>query len=184
MISLLDKKRFLNWFVTHLSFSRREVSWLLNYLADHEAILTHIHFVENAEKTPRGISIQCRKYGDDPLALFLDGKKFTDTDQVFHEIRLNWEHPLYLECLFPNARNNDLYLRVLEANPYYRWNDTIDQEIVERFEHYFSLQDSQEKLKDLYQKIDQALEEEDQEQFLLLSKEVNYLLKESTPASF
>ena len=37
-IDVKEKKNFLNWFVTHASFSRREVCWILNYLANHEAI--------------------------------------------------------------------------------------------------------------------------------------------------
>ncbi len=183
MIDVLDKKRFLNWFVTHVSFNRREVSWLLNYLANHEAILKHVYFIENANKTPRGITVRSAKSAGDSLLLFLEGKEFSDSDQVFHEIRLNWEKPLFLECLFPDSWNNSLYLGVLEDNPYYRWNDTMDTETTERVKAYFEQQDSQIRLTALYERIDQALESEDQATFLCLSKEINRLISEKQHVS-
>ena len=45
LIDVREKKNFLTWMVNHVSFSRREVFWILNYLANHEAILSNVHFV-------------------------------------------------------------------------------------------------------------------------------------------
>ena len=53
-VNVQEKKKFLNWLVSTVSFSRREVSWVLNYLANHEAILTNVHFVEGAAAAKRG----------------------------------------------------------------------------------------------------------------------------------
>ena len=57
-VDVREKKVFLNWFVTNANFSRREVSWILNYLANHEAILANVHFVEHAEVAERGLQIR------------------------------------------------------------------------------------------------------------------------------
>ena len=50
-IDIQDKKRFLTWLITHEFFTRREVSWILNYLVLHETILKQVHFVESAQST-------------------------------------------------------------------------------------------------------------------------------------
>lgn len=55
LIDVREKKNFLTWMVNHVSFSRREVFWILNYLANHEAILSNVHFVEGANFADRGL---------------------------------------------------------------------------------------------------------------------------------
>ncbi|MGX7195491.1 YpiB family protein [Enterococcus olivae] len=175
-INVADKKRFLNWFVSHVSFSRREVSWILNYLATHETILKNVCFVEHAEKTPRGIRVQGIQAEGEPISLFLKGKIFVDSDQIFHEIRLNWKEPLYLECLFPNCWSNEFFLAVLEDNPHYRWNETLDAEMATKVDAYFSQADIDGQISVLYKQIDEALGKGEQERFLNLSAEVNQLL--------
>ncbi|GAA3024412.1 YpiB family protein [Tetragenococcus solitarius] len=175
-IATLDKKRFLNWLVSHEVFAKREISWILNYLANHEIILKHVHFVEKARRTPRGITICTQQFYGEPLALFIEGKVFNDSDQVFHEIRLNWQEPLYLEIKFNQAWDNELYLGVLEDNPYYRWNDTMDAKTQARVKHYLKKEATQAEIAELYQEIDQALENNDQTTFMKLSEKVNQLL--------
>ena len=74
--------------------------------------------MEHAESTERGIVIRDLSVAGEALTLFLEGKSFTDSDQIFHEIRLNWKDPLYIECLFANAWGNPSYLSILEDNPF------------------------------------------------------------------
>lgn len=183
MINLSDKKRFLNWLVSHVAFSRREVSWILNYLATHETILNNVCFVEHANATPRGIKVQGTKADEQGITLFLEGKAFVDSDQIFHEIRLNWQKPLYLECDFSHNWSNELFLAVLQDNPYYRWNETLDGEMVARVNAYFSEEDLESQLLGLYKQIDLALEEGNQEHFLELSAAVNQLLEQKIVAT-
>lgn len=101
---------------------------------------------------------------------------FKDSDQIFHEIRLNWQDPLYLEIQFDNAWNNELYLGVLEDNPYYRWNDNMDDQTLTRIKHYFREETIQAEITELYQQIDLALESDDQATFMELSQKVNHLI--------
>ena len=181
-MNILDKKKFLNWLVSHETFARREVSWILNYLSNHETILKNVHFIEHSEKTPRGLCIQTSKNNGEPMSLFLEGSVFVDSDQIFHEIRLNWKKPLYLECRFEKSWENQLYLSVLEDNPFYRWNETMDEQMLQRVDEFFNQKNLEAQVAELYQKIDQALEAEDQEAFIKLSNEVNQLLgKNSLP---
>lgn len=76
-------------------FGRREVLWILNYLLTHDAILNNVHFVENVEKTDRGIRVVADGLGKEPLLLFIQAQEFTDPEQIFHEIRMNWRKALY-----------------------------------------------------------------------------------------
>lgn len=184
LIDVREKKNFLTWMVNHVSFSRREVFWILNYLANHEAILSNVHFVEGANQANRGLQISDLSFDGEPMKLFLEGKEFTDTDQIFHEIRLNWKRPLYVECLFENAWQTREYLMILEDNPFASWDDSISEEDAELIEHYFKEKEQEARLKMLYAQIDQALEKKDKDAFLTLSDEVNRLiLKNSSEMS-
>lgn len=178
-INVQEKKKFLNWLVSTVSFSRREVSWVLNYLANHEAILNNVHFVEGAALTDRGLSVRSTEIGGEPFVLTIAEQTFFDIDQIFHEIRMNWKKPLYLECLFPDAWSHAFYLAVLEDNPNDRWNDHLDQEMAENVQRFFSEEETQTKIDTLYRQIDMALEDGDRDAFLALSDEVNrYLLQQ------
>ena len=184
LIDVREKKNFLTWIVNHVSFSRREVFWILNYLANHEAILSNVHFVEGANQANRGLQISDLSFDGEPMKLFLEGKEFTDTDQIFHEIRLNWKRPLYVECLFENAWQTREYLMILEDNPFASWDDSISEEDEELIEYYFKEKEQEARLKMLYAQIDQALEKKDKDAFLALSDEVNRLiLKNSSEMS-
>lgn len=172
-INVREKKNFLTWMVNHVSFSRREVFWILNYLSNHEAILKNVHFVEGADQTSRGLQISDLSVAGEPMKLFLKGKVFTDTDQIFHEIRLNRTEPLYVECFFEDAWQTSEYLSILEDNPFATWDSTIAEEETEAIEKYFHVKEQEAHLKMLYAQIDQALEDGNKDAFLKLSDEVN-----------
>ena len=182
-IDIQDKKRFLTWLITHEFFTRREVSWILNYLVLHETILKQVHFVESAQSTPRGISIKSSSVSDQSITLFLGERQYQDSDQIFHEIRFNWQKPLYLECIFPESWNNELYLAVLEDNPYHKWNDSMDQTVVERVDRFFHQMEIENELQGLYQQIDESLEKADELQFHDLTKKVKELLRQKEEAT-
>ncbi|MDH6365632.1 MULTISPECIES: YpiB family protein [unclassified Enterococcus] len=172
MISVKDKKAFLRWLVKNVSFKHREIVWLLNYLAEHEVILANVHFVELAEATQRGLQIRDSASEGEDLILFLKGRTFTDSDQIFHEIRLNWQSPLYLECIFEDAWQNLLFLSILEDNPAIPWNKRVSEEIHEEVATFLSKDELQQRLAFLYQEIDRSLEEENREEFITLTDEV------------
>lgn len=172
-INVQEKKKFLNWLVSTVSFSRREVSWVLNYLANHEAILTNVHIVEGVMQTDRGLSVRSTEIGGEPFVLTIQNQTFYDIDQIFHEIRMNWKQPLYLECIFPNPWEKPLYLAVLEDNPFERWNDHVDEEVQKNVTEYLDKEAMQLKIEKLYRQIDLALENGDRDAFLELSDEVN-----------
>lgn len=174
-ITLAQKKNFLAWFVTSQTFNRREVSWLVNYLISHEAILNNVHIVEKAQDTPRGLVIQTMDFSDIPILLFKDQVEFVDVDQIFHEIRFHWQDDLYLECRFKDAWQESIYLGVLEDNPYASWNETLDPQFDRQVDDYFDELARESQKKELLLRINQALEENDEATFAQLSSELKAL---------
>ncbi|OUZ18831.1 ReoY family proteolytic degradation factor [Enterococcus cecorum] len=174
-ITLAQKKNFLAWFVTSQSFTRREVSWLVNYLISHEAILENVHFVEKAEVTPRGLVIQTADFSDTPILLYKEKIEFADVDQIFHDIRFHWQDDLYLECRFKDAWQESIYLGVLEDNPYASWNDNLDSQFVSQVDNYFNDLAREKQKRNLMTKINQALEANDEATFAQLSEELKAL---------
>lgn len=176
IINVSEKKEFLSWLVNNISFNQREILWILNYLINHEAILTNVHFVEEADRTARGLKITATDVSDEPIKLIVEQKEFYDTDQIFHDIRLNWKSPLYVECIFKGSWQNAHYLSILEDNPYARWNEQVSEETVKEIQEYFEQEEKQAKIALLYQQIDLALEENNHEVFFKLSKELKDLI--------
>ena len=174
-VSLSEKKKFLTWLVNTVPFGRREVLWILNYLLTHDAILNNVHFVENVEKTDRGIRVVADGLGKEPLLLFIQAQEFTDPEQIFHEIRMNWRKALYLECVFPEAWQKSQYLSVLEDNPFAPWNEQVDQEVARAIDQYFKQEEQTQRMALLKAQIDDALETGNKEAFLELSDELNRL---------
>lgn len=176
-VNVAEKKEFLIWLVNNISFSQREVLWILNYLINHEAILNNVHFIEQADKTVRGIKVTAREMDDEPIRLFLSVKEFTDTDQIFHEIRMNWKEALYVECVFEGSWQNSQYLSILEDNPYARWNEQVSEEVIDSINAFFAHEEKQAKAALLRSQIDLALEDNDYGAFLELTDELNRLNK-------
>lgn len=175
MIDVADKREFLVWLINNISFKRREVIWILNYLINHEAILKNVHITEQVDVTDRGLLLRDITQAEEAMTLFVQGQSFTNSDQIFHEIRLHWQQPLYLECSFPNAWQNEQYVSVLEDNPEASWNDRVSESIVDEVETYLEIEELDAKIKLTYHQIDLALEQDDKEAFLELSDEVNRL---------
>lgn len=83
----------------------------------------------------------------------------------------------------PESWNNELYLAVLEDNPYHKWNDSMDPTVVERVDRFFHQMEIENELQGLYQQIDESLEKADQLQFHDLTKKVKELLRQKEEAT-
>lgn len=174
-ISINKKKAFLKDFLENNQLKRHESLWILNYLLNHELILNKVHFVEAAEKTVRGIIISTVDSTGIPFAFYKEYKKFTNPEQAFHDIRLNWHSELYIELNFPDAWNDSSYLSVLEDNPFYSWNDHIDYEVLQKAEdgmdsflyEFYKMR--------LEEAIAEAVDENDEEAFSENAKVLNEL---------
>ncbi len=171
-ISLEAKKIFLSWFLDRHQLKRRESMWILNYLLNHDIVLNKVHFVEAAEKTPRGMMMSTTGMSNEPFLFYKNGTVFSDPEQAFHEVRLNWQEEMYIELIFSNPWKSAEYLTVLEDNPYFKWNETISEKLIEEVELALETLSLTERKQNTLHQIDLSLEEEDREKFIQLSNQL------------
>lgn len=171
-ISLEAKKIFLGWFLDRHQLKRRESMWILNYLLNHDIVLNKVHFIEAAEKTPRGMMMSTMGTNTEPFLFYKNGTLFSDPEQAFHEVRLNWQEDMYIELVFSEPWKSAEYLTVLEDNPYYKWNETVSIKLIEEVELALETLSLTERKQSMLHQIDLSLEEEDRERFIELSKQL------------
>lgn len=171
-ISLEAKKVFLSWFLDRYQLKRRESMWILNYLLNHDIVLNKVHFVEAVEKTPRGMMMSTTEMDSEPFLFYKNGTVFSDPEQAFHEVRLNWQEEMYVELIFLNPWKSAEYLTVLEDNPYYKWNETISVNLIEEVDLALETLSLTERKQNTLHQIDLSLEEEDRERFIQLSNQL------------
>lgn len=173
-----EKQAALRWCLEHLHFQRREIYWILNYLLTHPAILKNVHFVEQAGITQRGLVIHAETTTA-PMYLTVTGQEFTDAEQIFHEIRFHWDTPLYLEIIFAKTWQTAPYVGVLEDNPEHSWNGTVDENLKSLVDDRLTALEAAYTKEQLWEEIDEALENGDQEKFQQLSTQLKSLTKKS-----
>ncbi|WP_027107498.1 ReoY family proteolytic degradation factor [Lacticigenium naphthae] len=171
-IPLEQKKKFLSWFLENNQLKRRESMWILNYLLNHDIVLNKVHFVERADKTPRGIIMSTIESDADSFLFSKEGVAFDNPEQAFHEVRLNWHQDLYIELIFNDAWTSSEYLGVLEDNPYFDWNDTIPMQVKQKATLGISEYELLQQRDLLLSHIDKALENKNKESFAVLSQEL------------
>lgn len=178
-IKLEHKKAMIKWFSENHKLRRRESLWILNYLINHDIVLNKTHFVENVQATPRGIKMGAANTQGRSFLFYKDGIEYEDPEKAFHEIRMNWHEPLYLELDFNEAYLSPHYVKVLEDNPYAKWNDMVPSDLAMLAEDAIDQFLLNERRNELLADIDQTLADDDKEKFILLSNELidieNYL---------
>lgn len=171
MSTLEDKKRFITWVSQNIRFEEREAYWLLGYLLSNDHVMRKVRIVEHVETTPRGIRFaEAGESGYSAYEMFKHTQSFEYAEQIFHEMRFNNQFDLYLEFIFEDSWKNQLYLAVLEDNPYYSWNTDNLAPLNESTESYLDQLEKNFEMKEIKEKIDQALEEGDVATFNELSE--------------
>jgi uncharacterized protein YpiB (UPF0302 family) len=177
-VSVLQKKRFINWFLNNYQLKRRESVWILNYLMNHERVLKHVHFVEEARVCPKGVIISTKCVDDPPFRFYKEQVMTSDPEKSFHDIRLNDNETIYIQLNFANSNQCYRYAGVLEENPYIPNDYYITEKDQQTAEQLLShlLYDFQ--LKKIQEEIDKALDEGDKERFHELIEQLNQLSDE------
>ena len=181
-ISNSEKKHFLKWVTSQYVLKRREALWILEYLFSHNLMLEKTHFVEDVSKTPRGIYMSVVGNEKPDFRFYKNGHVFEDGMQAFHEVRLNWSSPLYIEIDFDDAWEHAEYLTILEDNPYASWNDSISEELLSSVDDALAYETLLIVRDQLLQEIDTALLEGDKQNFVALTdnlSEIDHQIGES-----
>ncbi|MFO1444618.1 YpiB family protein [Bacillus sp. Bva_UNVM-123] len=176
-VSVNEKKDFIRWFLNHYQLKRRECVWILNYLMSHDQLMEKVHFVEQAQYSPKGLVMSTHCVDDVPFRFYKENVMTTDAEKSFHDIRLNREEDIFIQLNFHASNKAHQYAAVLEENPYMPKNLQISEKerlIAERF-----LAESIEKFQKelLMKKIDEALDHHDEKAFLHLTAKLKAMKK-------
>lgn len=177
-VNVLEKKRFINWFLNNYQLKRRESVWILNYLMNHERVLEHVHFVDEARLCPKGVVISTKCVDDPPFRFYKEQVMTSDPEKSFHDIRLNDKETIYIQLNFANSHRCHRYAAVLEENPYLPKDYYItekDKRVAEQFLTNL-IYDFQ--IKKIHEEIDKALDVGDKDKFHELIEQLNQLTNE------
>ncbi|MGO4888101.1 ReoY family proteolytic degradation factor [Anaerobacillus sp. MEB173] len=175
IISVVEKKDFLNWFLNKHQLKRRECAWLLNYLLSDDALMEKVHFVEHAEYCPKGLIISANDVDSIPFTYHKEQHVTMDAEKCFHDIRLNSDEDVYIQLNFSGAKTNPQYAAVLEENPFLPVNDESNQVNSVLAEIILDKVMMDFQRRQLLEAIDEALERNDRERFIELSNQLNQL---------
>jgi len=173
MVPVDAKKDFVRWFLKRYKLKRRECVWVLNYLLSHENLLENVHFTDEAHYCPRAMVISTTKSESIPFRFYKGNLMTADAEKAFHDLRLYESEKMYIQLNFPNNYICSHYASVREENPflpsYLQVSETdkrIAQQLVEESIENMTLET-------LRKGIDEALDENDEERFMMLSKLLN-----------
>jgi len=171
-VSVNEKKDFIRWFLNHYQLKRRECVWILNYLMSHDQLMEKVHFVDQAQYCPKGLVMSTHCVDEVPFRFYKENIMTTDAEKSFHDIRLNREEDIFIQLNFHASNKAHQYAAVLEENPYVPKNLQVSEKerlIAERFLAE-SIERFQKEL--LLQKIDEALDKQDEKLFLKLTDQL------------
>lgn len=169
-ISVHDKVSFIHWFLRNFQLKKRESVWILNYLINHKEILKHVHFVREAKFCPRAIIISSHCSDDIPFRFYKNNIVTTDPEKSFHDIRLNRDESLYIQLNFKGAYQNILYVSVLEENPFLSDEYFITENDRQMAEYVLDQALYAYKEQELQEKINHALDEKNEQEFMHLTE--------------
>lgn len=168
-VSIAEKKDFVRWFLKKYQLKRRECVWILNYLLSDNKLLEHVCFVEEAHYCPRAIVMSSVESNGVPFRFYKGNIMTADAEKSFHDLRLNSNEIMYIQINFPNVPPPQVYLAVLEENPYmpkYLHISEKDRVLAEQLLKNSMKAFQEEKL---LREIDEALDKGDKERFFELS---------------
>ncbi len=173
MIPVAAKKDFVRWFLKRYKLKRRECVWILNYLLSHEQLLENVHFTDEAHYCPRAMVISTINSESIPFRFYKGNLMTADAEKSFHDLRLHPEEKMYIQLNFPNSHACPQYAIVREENPFLPVELQVsarDRKIAEQLLEESAASMS---LELLMKRVDEALDANDRERFLVLSAMLN-----------
>ncbi|MBH0229578.1 ReoY family proteolytic degradation factor [Halobacillus yeomjeoni] len=177
-ISVDEKKDFVRWFLNHYQLKKRESVWILNYLMNHESLLSSVHFVQEVKFCPRGMEISAQGVSDPPFRFYKGQVMTNDAEKSFHDLRMNQDEPVYIQMNFDNAQQSSKYALVLEENPYLPKDYYLNDRDRNEANRLLTLSLLKHRQREVESRIDEALVSGNREQFKVLCKEVTKIKKE------
>lgn len=173
MVPVAAKKDFVRWFLKRYKLKRRECVWILNYLLSHEVLLENVHFTDEAHYCPRAMVISTTKSESIPFRFYKGNLMTADAEKSFHDLRLYENEKMYIQLNFPNSHSCPHYASVREENPFlpsYLQVSEADKKLARKLVEESIVTMTEEMLR---KRIDEALDQNNEEHFLTLSAMLN-----------
>ncbi|PTX59920.1 uncharacterized protein YpiB (UPF0302 family) [Melghirimyces profundicolus] len=170
-VTVSEKKEFIQWFLNRYELARREAAWLLNYLCSDDQLLKRTHFVDSLRHLSKTLLISTRCVRMTPFRFTKNKRVSADVETAFYDLRSNKKEDLYISLSFKDKSTCPEYAAVLEVNPMER-QDLVQDTLLGLLAEMIldeSVRDFRKK--ELYRRIDAALENGDEEQFLQLTEQ-------------
>ncbi|MFD4705562.1 YpiB family protein [Gottfriedia sp. NPDC058432] len=175
-MTITEKKTFLNKFLEKNQV-KKDIELILQYLLAVDEVLTNISFVDDAKSTPNGIVINFRNdnysnYSYLQVSYYEFNKKVEmSLESIYHKLRLHGkETAFYLELLFDAMPIE--YVLILDSNPFSTTSIEPNEEVQAEIDAFLSSLIAQTSHALLLRQIDKALDEKNEQQFLLLSSQL------------
>ncbi|MGA8943857.1 MAG: ReoY family proteolytic degradation factor [Thermoactinomyces sp.] len=176
-VSVAEKKGFIHWFLDNFELQKKEAAWLLNYLCSNEELLKRVHFVNHVRHLSKSIIISTKCSSMIPFRFTKNKRVGTDVETAFYDIRTYPHEELYIGLYFKERSTCSKYTAVLEVNPMEK-HDLVQDQLLSLFAEMLLDQAVREfEKKRLYEKIDDALANRDEETFLQLSERWKEILE-------
>ncbi len=177
MITVNEKKEFIRWFLKSYRLSKKESAWLITYLASNDKILEKVHFVDQIHNLPKVIVISTECVTMTPFKFYKHNRVTPDVETAFLDIRSNPQEDIYMGLFFKDRENSPEYAAVLEVNPMEKQNLLKDTLLGLLAEMVLDEAVREFNKKSLYEAIDEALLNSDKNKFIMLTNQLNDILK-------
>lgn len=170
------KKELLQWLVDNLTFTNTAEENLVHFILSNRVIIQNTSFVKQADQTPRGLVLQKEEEGY-AFSLFIQGHRFTDPTQIFHELNMNSDLKLFVSLDLEEFLPSHLAVLAFERNPFLTYEENVGNEVRDAVDEaltnlYYEAWEAV-----LLKQVDEALTEDNQATFADLSRDYNILLK-------
>lgn len=175
VINVTEKKTFIKWFLEHHVLQNREAEWLLQYLASNDAVLEHVHFIDNFRNLPKTILMSTKCVQMTPFKFYKNKRVTSDVEKAFLDIHNNVQEDVYIGLFFKDRNTSPEYASVLEQNPTDDPREITDVLVSLEAEMMldFAIRDYHKAR--VLREIDQALDAKNKNKFFDLTKELRLI---------
>jgi uncharacterized protein YpiB (UPF0302 family) len=163
------KSDFMKWFLETHQLSKKEYTWLFNYLRSSDEMLDKVHFVDTFNENHKKRIVLHANCSNRPgyYEFYMNGIIGHDPEKTFHNIRRESEEHVYVCLHFKGKETCSEWNDVLEDSPEGFTGFEVAAQLIldQSFDNYRIMQ--------LQKEIDKALDLGDKELFLKLTNELN-----------
>lgn len=111
------KKQLMMWLLEEVPFKTTAEENILSFICSKDRILKNLKVVPMAQRTPRAIVVGQQEEVAQ-MTLYIKGHSFNNSSQIYHELNMNQDCPLYFSIDNTIDFPKNLGFCAMELNPY------------------------------------------------------------------